>query len=183
MQIKHGFSLIELLVVIALVGILTAIGVPFFTQYVIKSRVLIAYNLMQNIANTQAIAFGKQGTWPATITVNGVTGGHSWFTVNNYQNIYALIYRDAGDGKGAYFGVAVSGLQWMPGYTPPDSDPLGSFSHYQTIYYGLREINGTIVVKCGSLTPGDNGNIPAPYLPNACSCNNINAFAQNGNNC
>ncbi len=43
--ISSGFSLIELLIVIAIVGILLSIGIPSYSQYIIKAKMLEVFTL------------------------------------------------------------------------------------------------------------------------------------------
>ena len=38
-KLEQGFTLIELMSVVAIVGILTTIGVPSYTDYVVRSQV------------------------------------------------------------------------------------------------------------------------------------------------
>ena len=47
----HGFSLIELMVVVAIAGILLAVGIPAYSNYVVKSRIQSAQNALLVTAN------------------------------------------------------------------------------------------------------------------------------------
>ena len=53
MRKQHGFTLIELVITIAVVGILAAIALPSYQQYVIRSKRSAAQAQMMDIANRE----------------------------------------------------------------------------------------------------------------------------------
>ncbi|VTU31421.1 type IV pilin protein [Variovorax sp. RA8] len=53
MRKQHGFTLIELVITIAVVGILAAIALPSYQQYIIRSKRSAAQAQMMDIANRQ----------------------------------------------------------------------------------------------------------------------------------
>jgi prepilin-type N-terminal cleavage/methylation domain-containing protein len=64
-MISNGFSLIELLVVVAVLGILAAIGIPYYNDFLRESRIEIAdFNCHEVIDKTKQIWFAKNAGVP-----------------------------------------------------------------------------------------------------------------------
>jgi type IV pilus assembly protein PilE len=53
MKIQKGFTLIELMIVVVIVGILAAIAVPSYRQYIVKSNRAAAESFMLQAANRE----------------------------------------------------------------------------------------------------------------------------------
>jgi type IV pilus assembly protein PilE len=53
MRRRNGFTLIEVLITVAMVAILTAIALPSYTKYIIRSKRSAAQSQMMDIANRQ----------------------------------------------------------------------------------------------------------------------------------
>lgn len=74
-KIQQGFTLIELMIVVAIVGILAAIAIPAYQDYVARSQVTEA------VASASAVKVAitewrqSQGTWPAAGDFNATAGG------------------------------------------------------------------------------------------------------------
>ncbi len=169
---KLGFSLIELIVVIALIGVLSAISVPIYKNYIIKIKIAESLQYIGTVADDLKSSYATGHNFPASTTMGGVSGiNNAVWTIINYNNIYSVTYSSDG---ATYFkvGIRLKGLEGISGYVEPSVGLEKS-----TLFYGYKNVNGAMVVQCGQ---GDSVSyptrfVPFEYLPSFCNCTNMTA--------
>ena len=75
-HLQKGFTLIELMIVVAIIGILAAVAIPAYQDYIARSQVSEAISLTAGGKTPMSEYFADKGVWPTTASdVMGTTKG------------------------------------------------------------------------------------------------------------
>ena len=140
-SVQKGFTLIELMIVVAIIGILAAIAIPAYQNYIARTQMTEALTLASAQKGAVAEYYGDKGAWPATNASAGIPAATE--IKGNYVSQVAL---------GAS-GIIVATMQ---------STGVNSNIQTKTLTLTPTDQVGSISWVCGST-------VAQKYLPKTCT--------------
>ncbi|MBF0285468.1 MAG: pilin [Magnetococcales bacterium] len=141
-QLEAGFTLIELMIVIAIIGILAAVGIPAYQDYIARSQMSEAINLLGGSKTGLVEYYTTKGVWPSALTdvYNTASGKYvGSITGANSSGTYVVSATMATSGVNSAITAAVVKIQTGNGGTSWNCGPSNTTAHSKYLPSSCRD--------------------------------------------
>lgn len=140
---RAGFTLLELMVVVLIVGVLAAVGVPSYKEYVIRSKKSEAYKNIAEISKREVVFYSENQRFkPFEANGGGIESNYLIFTADNLRDLgypFGLVGDHTHFQYSAFAGKFLADGSEVDGVENP-----GTGHEYNTVSQniGSRDFNG-----------------------------------------
>ena len=156
-KVQKGFTLIELMIVVAIIGILAAIAIPAYQDYLIRSQVSEGLAMASSTKASVAEYFADRGQWPADNNALGITTQPTGKYVSGITVTNGEILITYGNDANAT-NLAGDTLRLRPGATPNGDVVWQCGSRALTVSASFTGVNDT----------ANGGTVEGKYRPSNC---------------
>ena len=157
---QQGFTLIELMIVIAIVGILAAIALPAYQDYIVRSKMSEPLAALAEAKTTVAEYVAANGDYPDASTSFGINTTQRSAQSEIVEQI--TVTDPLSEGDVVYITAIVDACVWEGGCTTSTASATADFS-----LSGSTNSDGTMTWEC--IPGGGTGTaVATKYLPANC---------------
>ncbi|MDV2307767.1 pilin [Vibrio cholerae] len=93
-KLQQGFTLIELMIVVAIIGVLSAIAVPAYKNYVAKSEAATALGSLRALVTPAELMIQEAGAISGGVSALGGSASHALGNITASGNVLEFTFDD-----------------------------------------------------------------------------------------
>ena len=156
---QKGFTLIELMIVVAIIGILAAVAIPAYQNYVIRGQVTEGLSLASGWKTSISEYYAQNGSFPTSSSATGGAGAIAVTGASTGKYVSGIVVSTGGQIQVTYGLQANAKLTGLVLSISP-----GLSANYDVVWVCALSATpaGTTGVQATATT------VPASYLPTSC---------------